>query len=83
MKTRSAVAFDAGKAIEIANYNFAGPQAGEILIRNDATAISIADAFALCGDFPKVLFLSAPLANINKAHNLMHASKSIRAAIHF
>ncbi len=58
MKTRAAVAFEAGKPLEIATLDLAGPQAGEVLIRNVATGVCHTDAFTLSGEDPEGLFPS-------------------------
>jgi S-(hydroxymethyl)glutathione dehydrogenase/alcohol dehydrogenase len=56
MKTRAAVAFGAGKPLEIANVDLAGPQAGEVLVEIMATGICHTDAFTLSGDDPEGAF---------------------------
>ena len=39
MKTRAAVAWEAGKPLEILEINLEGPRDGEVLIRNVATGV--------------------------------------------
>ena len=39
MKTRAAVAFEAGQPLEITELDLAGPQAGEVLVEIKATGI--------------------------------------------
>ncbi|HEX5787081.1 MAG TPA: S-(hydroxymethyl)glutathione dehydrogenase/class III alcohol dehydrogenase [Woeseiaceae bacterium] len=56
MKTRAAVAWAAGKPLEIEMLDLAGPKAGEVLIRNVATGVCHTDAFTLSGDDPEGLF---------------------------
>ena len=56
MKTRAAVAFAAGKPLEIVDVDLAGPQHGEVLIELKATGICHTDAFTLSGDDPEGAF---------------------------
>lgn len=56
MKTRAAVAFAAGKPLEIAEVDLAGPKAGEVLIELKATGVCHTDAFTLSGDDPEGAF---------------------------
>jgi S-(hydroxymethyl)glutathione dehydrogenase/alcohol dehydrogenase len=56
MKTRAAVAWEAGKPLEIEEIDIDGPKAGEVLLRNVATGICHTDAFTLSGDDPEGLF---------------------------
>ena len=56
MKTRAAVAFEAGKPLEIVELDLAGPQAGEVLIEMKATGVCHTDAFTLSGDDPEGMF---------------------------
>ena len=56
MKTRAAVAFEAGKQLEIVDVDLAGPKAGEVLVEIKATGICHTDAFTLSGDDPEGLF---------------------------
>ena len=56
MKTRAAVAWEAGKPLEIEEIDLQGPQAGEILLRNVATGVCHTDAFTLSGEDPEGLF---------------------------
>ena len=49
MKTRAAVAWEAGKPLEILEINLEGPKDGEVLIRNVATGVCHTDAFTLSG----------------------------------
>ena len=53
MKTRAAVAFEAGKPLEVLEVDLAGPRAGEVLIRNHATGVCHTDAFTLSGADPE------------------------------
>lgn len=56
MKTRAAVAFGAGKPLEIAEVDLDGPRAGEVLVEIMATGICHTDAFTLSGDDPEGAF---------------------------
>jgi S-(hydroxymethyl)glutathione dehydrogenase/alcohol dehydrogenase len=56
MKTKAAVAFGAGKPLEICDVDLEGPRAGEVLIEVKATGICHTDAFTLSGDDPEGLF---------------------------
>ncbi len=52
MKTRAAVAFAAGKPLEICEVDLEGPKAGEVLVELKATGVCHTDAFTLSGDDP-------------------------------
>jgi S-(hydroxymethyl)glutathione dehydrogenase/alcohol dehydrogenase len=56
MKTRAAVAFAAGKPLEIETIDINGPKTGEVLLRNVATGVCHTDAFTLSGEDPEGLF---------------------------
>jgi S-(hydroxymethyl)glutathione dehydrogenase/alcohol dehydrogenase len=56
MKSRAAVAFAAGKPLEIVEVDLEGPRAGEVLIEIKATGICHTDAFTLSGDDPEGAF---------------------------
>ncbi|WP_127143171.1 S-(hydroxymethyl)glutathione dehydrogenase/class III alcohol dehydrogenase [Pelagibacterium montanilacus] len=56
MKTRAAVAFEAGKPLEIVEVDLEGPKAGEVLIEIKATGICHTDEFTLSGADPEGLF---------------------------
>ena len=58
MKTRAAVAVEAGKELVIEELDLDGPRAGEVLIRNIASGVCHTDAFTLSGDDPEGLFPS-------------------------
>ena len=55
-KTRAAVAWEAGKPLEIETVEIDGPKAGEVLLRNVATGVCHTDAFTLSGEDPEGLF---------------------------
>ncbi len=56
MKTRAAIAVQAGKPLEIAEVDLQGPQAGEVLVEIMATGVCHTDAFTLSGDDPEGAF---------------------------
>ncbi len=56
MKTQAAVAFGAGRPLEIETVDLEGPKAGEALVEIKATGICHTDAFTLSGDDPEGLF---------------------------
>ncbi len=53
MKTKAAVAFGAGKLLEVLDVDLEGPRAGEVMIELKATGICHTDAFTLSGDDPE------------------------------
>ena len=56
MDVKAAVAFEAGKPLEIETVHLDGPKAGEVLVEIKATGICHTDAFTLSGDDPEGLF---------------------------
>ena len=56
MKSRAAVAFAAGKPLEIVAVDLEGPKSGEVLVEIMATGICHTDAFTLSGDDPEGAF---------------------------
>ncbi|MBL6717623.1 MAG: S-(hydroxymethyl)glutathione dehydrogenase/class III alcohol dehydrogenase [Pseudomonadales bacterium] len=56
MKTRAAVAFQAGRPLEVVDVDLEGPKAGEVLIELKATGVCHTDAFTLSGDDPEGAF---------------------------
>ena len=58
MKTRAAVAIEAGKPLEVMEVNLEGPKAGEVLVEIKATGICHTDEFTLSGADPEGLFPS-------------------------
>ena len=56
MKMRAAVAFEAGKPLEIEEVELEGPKEGEILVRLAATGVCHTDAYTLSGADPEGLF---------------------------
>lgn len=58
MKSRAAIAWEAGKPLEIAEIDVEGPKAGEVLVRIVATGVCHTDAYTLSGKDPEGLFPS-------------------------
>jgi S-(hydroxymethyl)glutathione dehydrogenase/alcohol dehydrogenase len=58
MKSKAAVAWEAGKPLVIEEIEVAAPKAGEVLIRMVATGVCHTDAFTLSGDDPEGVFPS-------------------------
>ena len=56
MRTRAAVAVEAGKPLEIMEVNLEGPKAGEVLVEIKATGICHTDEFTLSGADPEGMF---------------------------
>ena len=53
MKTRAAVAFEAGKALEVVEVDIEGPRAGEVLVEIMATGVCHTDEFTISGADPE------------------------------
>jgi len=58
MKTRAAVAYEAGKPLELDEIDLDGPREGEVLVEIKATGICHTDAFTLSGADPEGIFPS-------------------------
>ena len=56
MDVRAAIAFEAGKPLEIDTVQLEGPREGEVLVEIMATGICHTDKFTLSGDDPEGLF---------------------------
>ena len=56
MKSRAAVAWEAGKPLSIEQIDVEGPRAGEVLVQIKATGVCHTDAFTLSGEDPEGLF---------------------------
>jgi len=56
MKTRAAVAYQAGKPLEIEEVDLEGPKAGEVLVENKATGACHTDELTRSGADPEGLF---------------------------
>jgi S-(hydroxymethyl)glutathione dehydrogenase/alcohol dehydrogenase len=56
MKTKAAVAFEAGKPLEICDVDLEGPKSGEVLVEIKATGICHTDEFTLSGADPEGIF---------------------------
>ncbi|MGB2374657.1 MAG: S-(hydroxymethyl)glutathione dehydrogenase, partial [Candidatus Puniceispirillaceae bacterium] len=53
MKTRAAIAFEAGQPLEIVELDLEGPKQGEVLVEIMATGICHTDEFTLSGADPE------------------------------
>ena len=58
MRTRAAVAMEAGKPLEVMEVNLEGPKAGEVMVEIKATGICHTDEFTRSGADPEGLFPS-------------------------
>ncbi|MDW5378910.1 S-(hydroxymethyl)glutathione dehydrogenase/class III alcohol dehydrogenase [Halomonas sp. HP20-15] len=58
MKSRAAIAWEAGKPLELTEIDVEGPRAGEVLVRIVATSVCHTDAYTLSGADPEGLFPS-------------------------
>ena len=56
MRTRAALALNAGAPLEVTEVNLEGPRAGEVLVEIKATGICHTDEFTRSGDDPEGLF---------------------------
>lgn len=56
MKSRAAVAWEAGKPLQIEEIDVEGPKEGEVLVRVVATGVCHTDAFTLSGADPEGIF---------------------------
>ena len=56
MKSRAAVAFAPGEALQIVEVDVAPPKAGEVLVKTTHTGVCHTDAFTLSGDDPEGVF---------------------------
>ena len=56
MKTRAAVAWEAGRDLEIEEIDLEGPKAGEVMIQIKATGVCHTDAYTLSGVDPEGIF---------------------------
>ena len=56
MDVKAAVAYQAGKPLEIETVQLEGPRAGEVLVEMKATGICHTDAFTLSGHDPEGIF---------------------------
>ena len=79
MKSRAAVAWEAGKPLVIEDVSVEGPKQGEVLVRIVATGVCHTDAYTLSGADPEGVFPSIlghegagiVLAQVSKASNLV------------
>jgi S-(hydroxymethyl)glutathione dehydrogenase / alcohol dehydrogenase len=56
MQVRAAVAFEAGRPLEVETIELEGPKAGEVLVEIKATGVCHTDAYTLSGADPEGLF---------------------------
>lgn len=56
MKTRAAVAWQAGQALEIEEIDLSGPKAGEVMVQIKASGVCHTDAYTLSGADPEGIF---------------------------
>jgi len=56
VKSRAAVAFEAGQPLQIVELDVAAPRRGEVLVRISHTGVCHTDAFTLSGDDPEGIF---------------------------
>jgi len=56
MKTQAAVAWEAGKPLQVEELDLEGPKAGEVLLKMVATGVCHTDAFTLSGEDPEGIF---------------------------
>ena len=56
MKTKAALAIEAGKPLEIVNVNLDGPKNNEVLVEIMATGVCHTDEFTLSGADPEGIF---------------------------
>ena len=74
MDVRAAVAFEAGKPLQVETVKLEGPKAGEVLVEIKATGICHTDEFTLSGADPKE---SSPPSSATRAPGW--CSRSARA----
>jgi len=56
METRAAIAYEAGKPLQVDTVNLAGPHEGEVLVQIYATGVCHTDEYTLSGSDPEGLF---------------------------
>ncbi len=56
MKSRAAVAWEAGKPLELEDIEVDGPKTGEVMVQIKATGVCHTDAYTLSGVDPEGLF---------------------------
>ena len=60
MRTKAAVAMEAGKPLEIMDVELEGPRAGEVLVEIRATGLCHTDEFTRSGEDPEGIFPGHP-----------------------
>ena len=64
MDVRAAVAFEAGKSLEVTTVRLDGPKAGEVLVEIKATGVCHTDEFTRSGADPRASF---PPSSVTRA----------------
>jgi hypothetical protein len=89
MRTRAAVALEAGKPLEIMDVNLDGPRAGEVLVEIKATGICHTDEFTLSGADPEGLFPAilghegaGVVVEVGRGRDFAEAGRSRDPALH-
>ena len=82
MKSRAAVALEAGKPLELVEIDVQGPKAGEVLVKMAATSVCHTDAYTLSGadpegNFPPCLATKVPAWFKKLARALRALSRAI------
>ena len=78
MKTRAAVAFEAGKPLEICDVDLQGPKAGEVMVEIKATLI-IGSGFS----YKEWFFGALPMGLSNIWNQRQHSAWAARALLDF
>ena len=76
MKSRAAVAREAGKPLSLETVDVDGPRAGEVLVEIKATGICHTDEYTLSGADPEGVFPAIP-----EGLGLMRKGESIRTVV--
>ena len=79
MDVRAAVAFEAGKPLEIETVQLDGPKEGEVLVEIKATGICHTDAFTLSGEDPEGAF---PAILGHEGGEVARGGRSCDSALH-
>ena len=82
MRTRAAVAMEAGKPLEIMEVNLEGPKTGEVLVEIKATGICHTDEFTLSGADPEGIFPAILVQLIKFAHFRAEHVNNYIACVH-
>ena len=74
MKTKAAIAWEAGKPLTIEEVDLEGPRAGEVLIEVKATGICHTDYYTLSGADPEGIFPC--VLGVTTAHEMKTAAEA-------